>query len=716
MDHFSWLNPSQMWQLLGGFKLDTKPKSRRAKHVLDRHRAFFVWRRALALSIEYPDWNFDQLKTRLHAEFEQIQALTLTTLGNRKRPARLLPGKSGIPDITPNHLDLRDIARVRTSDSSTDKRVRKRFGCFERLRRARGQAVVWRAAALAPTREIWATPVPGEKAKLKSRSVSLSGGATNSVTVGPIYEYLDRRLRVVERMHFNVATARSGSFCRHGAMGSRRWKVQGPKGPWKDGFRVRLFEYPRFPKWIEKKLGRSGVSKSNQAQLVGPEHDEPMHKEHAGNPHWKYTEDGRSIHWNVSPTKGGFAPWRLPRAIRSQWSAKSKDNYRINLQPAERVKAATIVDDLFDMSEDKQDLWHRAWLWCDHVIAACSIEALLHGLRRNVKDGEAVFDKLVYGENLPDGATEPYVSLGPVVGNREPLDKGRLMAHKNDRHFEQIKILSQDLQVGDHVVYWNSEIYRQLSLGDWGLENAYVIDIDSGDYPNGNPGGVNRRRVLLQGHGTKILSHRQYQRFLKNKVAMALRRARKEILENQDVKKAIASNSVLPLPDQIRTASGALLQRWEPFIETSSVRIGKRKLPLTAWWIVIPLNVTRWETIEEAVENTSRALGFDKNKKPIWANLHASIAPQSVPTLTGGDPNEPPYRQAIYFPIFEPKMSARHKGVELSGWSAFFHKKAAGEETFFGTLEVVRVDGSMIPGLFDAQGWTVVARPKASNI
>lgn len=67
-----------------------------------------------------------------------------------------------------------------------------------------------------------------------------------------------------------------------------------------------------------------------------------------------------------------------------------------------------------------------------------------------------------------------------------------------DPYFDNIEIAEGDLQVGDHLVFYNSFVYQDVAIGEWQLENSIVMDIDS-DYTTSS---IQRGQIHLQGHGT----------------------------------------------------------------------------------------------------------------------------------------------------------------------------------------------------------------------
>jgi hypothetical protein len=373
----------------------------------------------------------------------------------------------------------------------------------------------------------------------------------------------------------------------------------------------------------------------------------------------------------------------MPPALRGNWQPHATRSYRIDLVPAGGTTGAQAIDDLFD--HPRLDIWERAWLWCDHVIAACNIEALLLGLRRRFTDGEDRFNDLVTGADIPPGGAAPYVALHPIIGTLTGIASDYLMGHANDRHFENLVIEDADLQVGDHLIFWNHILYDLISTGDWRLENALVM------YVRSDPrGGIRPRTILLQGHGTSIRSYPLYQRLIANKLRPAMRLAREKI--RQEVA-ADATISEIPWRD-------TKLVKWSPYDNFRRVRFpGHGVLNLGAWWVEVPLGETSWPTTAAAVAGLPKSAGHGVGRL----------------ASPGSGYNPPPRTSdAVYMPVFEPRITARVAGERLNGWDAFFERRRTSAIAPV-LMNVVEVTGSLIPGLYRRGDRTFpIARPKAT--
>lgn len=736
----------------------------RKRSVFDEHRAFFVWRRAAFLGNLHPPWvtqtNHVTLKKRIASEFQALDDFIAKNIGTLKRPGPLLPVLGGSGDINPNHLDLADLAHQRTDETPGSKTVRRRAEFFSKLRWLRAWPLVWRIAALQD--DVWKPAPNNETATLR-----LDNPAATK-PVGPITEYLDRRLRVIERMHFNI-----GDFSdQFGGMGRQKWKVSGPTSPWKDSFRVRVIEYPRVPARLAGAIGAANIADPVARALVPSSHDpsigDPPDPSHPNkDQHWQWSEEKRRLEWYVQPATatsgfvnltaasaaadglatfttaaahklqvgfniqvGGVEPaaynggwivdkvpasnkftayigaapasatkfgyiyrviyaWRIPPRLRRSWRANPGNQFRIDLVPSGQTGAQAIDQVFAIQGNQKEDVWERMWLWCDHAIAACHIEALLFALRRRFADGEARFNKLVTGSgppDLPDGARPPYVALVNLIGAEVPVNNGHLMAHDKDRHFENTVIDVADLQVGDQLIFWNHILYSLISTGDWRLENALVMNLES--EPQGD---VRKDRILLQGHGTDIRAYARYQQKIADKLAPALHLAREQI------RKTVAANpnaSVIPW----RSTN---LVRWSPYDNFQSVKYpGHGNLNLGAWWVEVPLNhdLALWSTVADAVKALPKAIGH-------------GTGPLAAP----GSGYRPPPNQnsAVYFPLFEPRVSINAGGQKLNGWNAWLEQRRT-SNIAPRRLHVVNLSGSLVPGIFlKGDRKIAIVRPKA---
>jgi hypothetical protein len=154
---------------------------------LDRHKGFFVRRRAEDLGRQNPAWVVESgqttLKARIQSEFEAVDELVKKRAGTVAVPGSLC---GGVDPRDPPHLDLVDVGKIKTA--TPDKSAKQTAKGYLELRRYRIQAIIWRAAAI--HNELWSPAADGLSATLKAKAVD---------------EVLDRRLRAVERMNFQIS-------------------------------------------------------------------------------------------------------------------------------------------------------------------------------------------------------------------------------------------------------------------------------------------------------------------------------------------------------------------------------------------------------------------------------------------------------------------------------------------------------------------------------
>jgi hypothetical protein len=412
-------------------ELDPKKKLN-FRHKLDRHRGFFAWRRATTIGglpsnaplLADPDLKF--FKERIALEYKQLDAfletkvLTLDPFG---------------PDKPPKHLDLHDLAKPKLTTASHV--VRENEARYRALRRYRIRAIGWRAAAIHD--EVW-------KASANGRSAILLTDALDML--------IDRRLHIVERMNFQISRA--------DVLGGA-WSFT---APWEDGFRVRMFEYPRIPKKQVKQ-----AEKFIDPDEIGPPGTKPFQP---GAGLWRRESPNGRLIFNRPPYPGLNLPpqWVVDTArVQSSTTQADKLFWAYFRLIDQNSKATDVLDAMF---KPETNWTTRNWLFCDHVISALHLEALLFAWRRrDPSNADQKFNALM-------GAPTGPLSIGGFLDRVGASNAyGRLLSMANDPHFENIAIDESDLQVGDHVVVYNSKVFGALSPSEWVLENSVVIDVDS---------------------------------------------------------------------------------------------------------------------------------------------------------------------------------------------------------------------------------------------
>lgn len=591
---------------------------------IHRHQGFFVRRRADRLGTDNPAWlvesDLHSLKGRIQSELDALMAYLISKLGESGSRGPLYGGAG---DVDPPHLDLSDVAQRKVTEPSTTvaevlatpgaSRVAHRgFNNFE-TRRMRIHAICWRAAAIhdqlwQPSSDLLSATLPHPPAALD--------------------ELLDRRLRIVERMNYNVSS--------HGAMGGDEVPLyfdSVAKG-WLDGFRVRLFEYPR-------------VDKRRYAAIIGSDVASPPTAEYGGPKNW-YDENDGLLWWNAAPYPGIRFPPTIAQHFQQVAAPGTPDHsssYRLRLVPSDGKAAADVIDLLFP-STGPQDRWDRSWIFCDHLVAALHFEALRFARKRREGGSDATFNGIL-SSHYPG-----YVSLNVLISSAGSPDWQELGADTSDTvFFENKPIPENDLQVGDHLIFWNSFAYHFINQGEWSLENTIVMDVDSDPIT----GGHRRSRLKLQGHGTGLKLYAAYIKEVGGYFAKSLKNL-------QSAVRSFAQSS--PLATEIPWLGDPhRVVNWSPY-ETWPAP--------GAWWVRIPS--TDWGSDAAAA-----------------AAIHKAVAADDHP---GAGYTPPPATGFAYFPLFEPNYPG--------GWAGYLAQRRT-DSTFrprARNLINVQVDGMSIPGLF----------------
>ena len=681
-----------------------------------RQQLFFIRRRALAIEGVMPAWmsarDQPDLRARLDSEYTAVDALLTSKVGKGSTKGPLLPVLgSAVADKTPKHLDLADLAQRRTSESTSSKTVTTRASDMSWSRLVKVHGIVWRAAALHP--EIWTT-TPGPSNK------------TGTLAAGVLEEFLDRRLMTLERMQYQISaigTEDDSDPLGAGALGFRtsidKWGTS-PKGPWKDGFRVRLFEYPRVSgstKKLEKLVAPTDlkfIADPNTNKLLPHSHDLPAdgNAPPADHQHWEWNSDKkfrlewRVLHGTVPAAATEKYEWRLPTDLHDDYTAQPTNFFSIGTTPRSGSSGPKVIDALFDMTRPVTDVWQRSWLWCDQVICSLHTVAMLFGLRRRfgTATADTTVDNLVNGVGLPAGATTPYVQVRAILSSTEPSTTPVLHTHSGSKHFESTLTSIDDLQLGDHIIFWNHTLYSLLARGDWRLENAIIMSLDS----DPTTGKTRKRHIRMQGHGTGVRFFGGFQDEIASKIEGGLKAAQAE------VKGKVVGKS--PAPTSL-SFKGARLVEWVPYSALAAsleqVQFSSGKVNLKPWWVEIDAQ-------------TSDFPGPSADPVEI-ARFVAGALPKTFAhrVSPGVAYNPPPDTKKAYFPIFEPRFSVERKvGTKtetISGWQAYFlwnearatlHKPPVRIPKL---MDLVVMTGDLMPGLFLRPDKKFpVIRPRAS--
>jgi hypothetical protein len=665
------------------------------RYLEQRLMAGFVWKRARDL---LPTVGAAQLPATLTIELTAVQSVLNTLLGaNRKSGTLLAPRAPGTSD-TVEHLDLADLARQRVVTDPKPNRVSLRKAIALQARSTAVITIAWRAATLetnATTNPIW----------------------TNSTTlnIDALKEIIDRRLRAIERMQYNVSV-RDIMMSENGTKFTFSQATTG----WFDGLRVRLFEYMEMPLAIFSipNLPVDEWDAGTGAYQVFPSSNRTL-------------PDGTVV---KAPAPNA---WRFPDAVAPNFEVSVGDGgnfYRIDVLTAQSDPVAAI-DGLFayrelaDGTSPKADMWNRAWLLCDHVISAIHLEALLFGLRRRqtASTGEATFRSLVslrptVTQAINDDPSEThafdtaFVALDGYIRNSDEGSQGTptvLMQSDVqsgpfvDRYFRNERITVNDLQIGDHVKFLNSPIYSLLTRneGVWKLENAIVVGIEPTADDSANRTSVSLGSLRVQGHGTVVETYDSIRETLGKSLDRLLQRVFRQIRHAITIGDGIVllGNQPRNTPPSQLTLETVRVFSWAPFPENSTltfrvpsvqnnrVIVTVQTVQSAPWWIAVPL-VTYGGDVAAALASVPHSIG----KNDIASNSNIQPVP-SLPEfrLKAG---QGPLDKYILFPLFEPTIApgANDRGP----WGNYFEARAA--TPLAAELRSLDVAGdvSFIPGLY----------------
>jgi hypothetical protein len=252
-----------------------------------------------------------------------------------------------------------------------------------------------------------------------------------------------------------------------------------------------------------------------------------------------------------------------------------------------------------------------------------------------------------------------------------------------------------DLQIGDHLIFWNSFIYRLISTGDWRLENALVMEIDSdpkgGILVIGKPPSL---QLNLQGHGTGSTAYGAYTGVIARKLRDAM------VHLQQEIRTKVSNDPTLVTDVNKRSIEyserkSTEIVYWSPYEDFLSPG---------AWWIKIPRFVYFGDwgfgSVSATITAVKKAVGHQAGS-PNRHIIHDGT--QAITINAGPGYNPPPDTDAVYFPIFVPRVSAGSGSNTLDdGWYAYLRLRSA-SGTYrprSNRLDVIRVDGNMMPGIF----------------
>lgn len=654
---------------------------------------YFVIRRgAFLIGALHTNWAPDgqDLKNRLTAEIQAIKTFLdaeLGTAGQAQLDVRAADA--------PQHLNLADAVRFRTSLAANSAVVTSGLRREKRRRDLLVQKIVLRALAIESA--LWDDNAVFDTAALR--------------------EILDRRLRVAERMNLNVAGMQANA---DDIAGTANWDVSNATASsgWRDGFRTRLFEYPTITRntdTLVKRLTNAGVTLSMTEGEAPPPYVEAETWVEFVETDANNVTTVKQLTWNVEPPRAPAGPpvraamnVRIPAGLLADnlavWVLGSYNVIYVRATGGGGKPFSEVLDEVFRLRDSngndvKLDLWSRTWMYCDHVVAALHIEALLFGRRRRlgVQDADQELNDLVDGEPLGYAGLAAMLRFG---GTSDGLVDGR----QGNKHFVTREKLLDDLEIGDQIVYWNSDVYDVLSNGAWRLENAVVVDVDA----DPKSGVLDPKKLVVAGHGETAKPHADM-------LAEFTKMIRDDIKDARDA--IVAAQTGNPTVDTVTLHKGSAV-RWAPYEEPLDTtlkfhrdeKLRETDLPAGAtlkgmWWVVVSVpsgTVTDWVVRTAGALGvgmqiyTGQSPGADGSQRRVLVSIPKNAALRPFPAALDPD-------RTILFPLLEPTVTSAGGN---KAWHTYLQARAGGGamgSVARPKLRAVAIDSFHIPGL-DSEG------------
>jgi hypothetical protein len=598
----------------------------------DRHKGYFAYRRAEVLGLANPAWVSESshatLINRVTADFEEVAAFVTEVIA-ADHLDQLAPdgttasGPEGVFRCgAGQHLDLNDVAKF-----TTDRPVNLfTVEGYMQMRQSNTLAIIWRAAALHS--ELWN-----------------EGASSNRLKKDKLKELLNRRLRLVERAAFQVN-------------GGNDLVITGtaPRGPWKDGARVRMFEYPFIVK------GQVDTF----TELLGPTPES----------FWKFSRvnpaDATSTIFRANYRKGygsdsgkrvtttRFKP--EPTSVSPVWDAPLPKPYYRTFKPSGGKSLGDAVDELMT---PELDWWNRTWLYCDHVVDVLHLDALRFALKRSGND--AIFTGIPSETSVvlrPPLAQIPSNLNDPQVPDRQTL----FIDGADAVYYENSYVPPEKFQVGDQVVFWNHVLYTALHDGAFRLENAIISRVESDPLT----GGIRPVDLAMEGHGMTSLVRREIDVARLPGLASYARAMARDInlgLENLRDHAATVSGSKFITP---HAGDELAVIKWKPY---DDVTVASGEGP---WFIFIPRE-NRWEDIESMLRNIHLSVLNDPSpgsgyQPPNGGNSTIDIVDDD------GDTRTFDLSDGVFFPLYVPIST---EDGRLLGWRSYFQARRDNPSTTY---------------------------------
>lgn len=525
---------------------------------------------------------------------------------------------TGSDPVSPAHRDLQDAAKHLAIDGPSA--ITTQFQKNVKERKERIAQIVWRGCAVEP--ELWAggdsTLAPGLQ----------KPGLT---------EILDRRLHSVEVLILHD----------EGALG--KWSVSSATAGWKDQQRTAMFQYPwvRFPDNDSADFPGALATVGLAVTGLAPDWVENQ------------KEIDYKLQTRVRPET--FADWT--------WD---QTNYVLSL--ASGVPGATALEHMIPIVAKVdpafEDFFERNWMYCDIMLAALHMQGFRFSrLRRTGSDNDF------------NTAAAAGVTLRPLIPVSGPPAVTILMTNAA-QWFDALAIPHDELQVGDHLIFWNNQFVRFILGSAFGLENSYVTRIGSDGY-----------QVMLAGHGMLETNEKNFAEEMADEMKRTFDTLRTKINN-------AASGGPPPPVLGLKTPGGIRFQvvNWAPFGEIFGAAGSSVVLQADgAWWI--RLKLSQLHDPGQPPPSMTEALAM------IPKSVRVDTSRMTPPTLPAGD-FQPDYQEAIYLPLSVPD------GVNKD-WGTYLNHPKPGDAV---ALVDLLPDGTMVPGFFlkgqVQQSKVPVLRPK----
>jgi len=584
---------------------------------LGRHFSHYINRRIKWLVGENASWGGapDTVTLRIKNEIDALATYLDQKLGQPDGPPGPLGGPTD-PSATP-HVDLADVAKIYDDDDAAAIAVRQ--DDFVRRRRLTVEAIVWRAAAL--HHELWTSDDAGTAATFNPTAVD---------------ELLDRRLRAVERLLYTDDSAPD--------RGQASWTLTSATSGWRDHARIVMFEYPFIgldPAGGDPFTTAAAAAGISLDAIPGFRHlpAELRYSVFAGR-----IRPPAAANWKVAPD--GYS-WDFVAGSDQPSAALDK-----------LIPSTSPVDSSFG------DFWNRNWVFCDHMLCVIHLDALRFGLRRRNSNSDTEFDGL--GD----------MHLTPLLGDTAASSPNGLIA-SGKTYFVGDTFHPGDLEVGDHIIFWNNYLFRSIFATDFGLENSLITDVD-GELAHSS----------FVGHGESNKSYGDFADAMLGALKARFKFFRDQIIANGGVDQVLSSQrykyQLIP---------------WSPYGEIFHAADAAQLQVSSAWWVRIRLEDTG-ASGKPPLKLAEALLAFPNS-------VAINTAKQTPPEVDIPD-HASDWRESIYLPLSVPNG-------RRGGWPAYFQAREAGQITSHDVaLDDVKVDGSWAPGLyFHGPGTKVpVIRPK----